>query len=116
MSNICVRIQILWGNRHIQDQGNHAKVSVDGTDCPIQETSPFDPTLWSHKLNAAGLRYKVAGLDDKQSLQQLGFGAKKRKVSADFELTAMSEGLSLSHTANVVVAVEAEFLVEFDSR
>ena len=36
-----------------------AKVSVDGTDCPVQEISPFNNNLWSHKLNGAGLRYEI---------------------------------------------------------
>ncbi len=34
--------------------------SVDGTDCPINEPSPYSSTWYSHKLNSAGLRYDIA--------------------------------------------------------
>lgn len=51
--------QINFEQRHDDSNGSSAKVSVDGVDCPVQETSPFDPTLWSHKLNNAGLRYEI---------------------------------------------------------
>ena len=35
-------------------------MSIDGTDCPIQEPSCFDPGWYCHKFNGAGLRYEVA--------------------------------------------------------
>jgi len=34
-------------------------MTVDGTDCPIQEPSPFSRKWWSHKFNGPGLRYEV---------------------------------------------------------
>lgn len=34
-------------------------MTLDGTDCPIQEPSPFNTKWYSHKLNKAGLRYEV---------------------------------------------------------
>lgn len=34
-------------------------LSIDGTDCPIQEPIPFSSDWWSHKLNRAGLRYEI---------------------------------------------------------
>ena len=34
-------------------------VSIDGTDCPISEPKIFDKKWWSHKINAAGLRYEI---------------------------------------------------------
>lgn len=34
-------------------------MSVDGTECPIQELNPFSPIWYSHKLNDAGLRYEI---------------------------------------------------------
>ena len=34
-------------------------MSVDGTDCPIMEPSPFIPSWFSHKINRAGLRYEL---------------------------------------------------------
>ena len=35
-------------------------MTVDGTDCPIQEPSPFDKMWYSHKFNGAGVHYEVA--------------------------------------------------------
>lgn len=35
-------------------------MSVDGTDCPIQEPQPFSSKWFSHKLNGPGVRYEVA--------------------------------------------------------
>lgn len=32
---------------------------MDGTDCPIQEPSPFSRDWWSFKLNGPGLRYEI---------------------------------------------------------
>ena len=38
---------------------------VDCTDCPIQEPSPFDPQMMSHKIQHAALRYEIAvGIQD----------------------------------------------------
>ncbi len=34
-------------------------MSLDGIDCPILEPHPFSPEYFSHKLNAAGLKYEV---------------------------------------------------------
>ena len=34
-------------------------VSLDGTDCRIQEPSPFSPKWYSHKFHGPGLRYEV---------------------------------------------------------
>jgi hypothetical protein len=34
-------------------------MTVDGTDCPIVEPSPFDSKWFSHKFRGAGLRYEV---------------------------------------------------------
>ena len=35
-------------------------VSVDGTDCPIQEPRPFNRQWFSHKFNGPALKYEVA--------------------------------------------------------
>ena len=52
--------QIRWEDRNVGANGSRAKVSVDGTDCPIEEPRPaFNPKWHSHKLNAAGLRYEI---------------------------------------------------------
>ena len=48
-----------WVTRFMGDIGCHAKTTVDCTDCPLQEVSPFDRTLWSFKINAAGARYEI---------------------------------------------------------
>lgn len=34
-------------------------MSLDATDCPIQEPSPFDRKWYSHKINGPGVRYEV---------------------------------------------------------
>ena len=34
-------------------------ISVDGVDCPIQETYPFDPKIFSEKLNGPGYKYEI---------------------------------------------------------
>ncbi len=39
---------------------NGCCVSVYGTDCPIQEPSPFSPSLYRFKTKSAGLRYETA--------------------------------------------------------
>jgi len=36
-----------------------SNVSVDGTDCQIQEPSPFNAKWYSHKFKGPGLRYEV---------------------------------------------------------
>ena len=35
-------------------------ISVDGTDCPVYEPSPFDRKMYLHKLNRPGVKYEVA--------------------------------------------------------
>jgi hypothetical protein len=51
--------KIHWENRYIRDVGCVCKVTVDGTDCPIQEPSPFNPGWYSHKFKGPGLRYEL---------------------------------------------------------
>jgi hypothetical protein len=34
-------------------------VTLDGTDCPIQEPQPFNEKWYSHKLNGPGIRYEL---------------------------------------------------------
>ena len=34
-------------------------MSVDGTDCPIYEPSPWNKKWYSHKFKSAGLRYEI---------------------------------------------------------
>ena len=43
----------------VENNGDWAKVSIDGTDCSIYEPTPFDTKWYSHKLNGPGLRYEV---------------------------------------------------------
>jgi len=45
--------------RTLQNIRHKAKISIDGTDCMIQEQSPFDSKWWSVKFNGPGLRYEV---------------------------------------------------------
>lgn len=49
----------MWGYRKIGSPLNGCYVSVDGTDCPIAEPSPFSRAWFSYKLRSAGLRYEV---------------------------------------------------------
>jgi hypothetical protein len=35
-------------------------ISVDGTDCPVNEPWPFLEEMWSKKFNGPGLEYEVA--------------------------------------------------------
>ena len=39
--------------------GNRCLISIDGTDCQIQEPTPFSPKWFSHKFNGPGIRYEV---------------------------------------------------------
>jgi len=34
-------------------------MTIDGTDCPIWEPTPFSPRWYSHKFKGAGVRYEV---------------------------------------------------------
>jgi DDE superfamily endonuclease len=43
----------------MKDNGSVCLVTIDGTDCPINEPSPFSPKWYSHKTNGPGLRYEV---------------------------------------------------------
>lgn len=43
----------------LRDNGSTCKITVDGTDCRIQEPIPFDEKWYSHKFKGAGLRYEV---------------------------------------------------------
>jgi hypothetical protein len=43
----------------MKDSGNACKLSLDGTDCPIQEPIPFNPKYFSHKFNGAGVKYEL---------------------------------------------------------
>ena len=36
------------------------RISVDGTDCPILDPSPFDPAWYRHKINWPAVRYDIA--------------------------------------------------------
>ena len=51
--------QIRWENRLRFDNGNVAKISVDGTDYKIRNPTKFWKGWYSHKFNGPGLRYEV---------------------------------------------------------
>jgi len=44
----------------MRNLGNWSLVTVDGTDCPIQEPHPFSTQWYSHKFKGPGLRYELA--------------------------------------------------------
>ena len=53
--------KILFENRfNGMIPGQNVFVTLDGTDFPVNEAYPFDKSLFSHKLNAAGIRYDIA--------------------------------------------------------
>jgi len=41
------------------DTGEICLISVDGTDCPIEEPKPFNRKWYSHKFKGPGLRYEI---------------------------------------------------------
>jgi hypothetical protein len=41
------------------DNGSRAKISLDGTDCQVNEPSEFSSRWFCHKHKCAGLRYEV---------------------------------------------------------
>ena len=43
----------------MNDRGKTCKVTVDGTDCQIQQPYPFSRKWYSHKFKKAGLRYEI---------------------------------------------------------
>lgn len=59
LSDVVVR----WENRYLGDTGERALITVDGTDCPIQEPFPWrdgvNCKFFSHKFNGAGLKYEI---------------------------------------------------------
>ena len=55
----CSISQVDWDRRLDDRGGNRSTTTVDGIDCPVEEVWWFDATLWSFKLNGAGLRYEI---------------------------------------------------------
>lgn len=51
--------RVLWERRLIGRKTKIYKASVDRTDCPIFEPTPFDPKWVSHKFKGPGVRYEV---------------------------------------------------------
>lgn len=51
-------MKVKWENRLINSNGN-MHVTLDGTDCRIQEPQPFNVKWFSHKFKAAGVRYEI---------------------------------------------------------
>lgn len=43
----------------MNDNGSICKITLDGTDCPIDEPAPFHPKWFSHKFRGPGVRYEV---------------------------------------------------------
>lgn len=54
-----INVQIKWGDRLNTLPINNAYLTIDGTDVPIQEPSPWSRHWYSHKLHGAGLRYEI---------------------------------------------------------
>jgi hypothetical protein len=43
----------------VNNNQNRCKITLDGTDFPIREPSPFSPQWFSHKLNGPAARYEI---------------------------------------------------------
>ena len=52
-------IQISWKSRLTDKPFFSCYVSIDGTDCPIEEPQDFDPKWYSHKINRSDVRYEI---------------------------------------------------------
>lgn len=51
---------IVFDNRfQLYDSSTHCLMSLDGTDCPINEPWPFDKKWYSHKFNGPALKYEL---------------------------------------------------------
>ena len=55
-----VSYSLIHPGRFKDDIGNICKLSVDGTDCPINEPRPFDTAWFTPKFHGPGVRYEVA--------------------------------------------------------
>jgi hypothetical protein len=51
--------KIRWNNRYVGDNGSTCLITLDGTDCPIEEPQPFHRRWFSHKFKGPGVRYEV---------------------------------------------------------
>ena len=51
--------KIHMNNRFMRNNGSECLMTIAGADFQIQEPSPFNPIWFSHKFNAAALRYEV---------------------------------------------------------
>ena len=52
-------MQIHWENRFIDDNDSICKITLDGTDCRIEEPIRFDRKWYSHKFHGPGVRYEI---------------------------------------------------------
>jgi hypothetical protein len=43
----------------MKDVGAVCKLTLDGTDCPINEPVPFNPKYYSHKFKGPGVKYEI---------------------------------------------------------
>ncbi len=50
---------ICFTNRFAHQNGSICLLSIDGTDCKVNEPSPFSKRWFSHKFKHAGLRYEI---------------------------------------------------------
>ena len=52
--------QINFQNRFLNNNtSNKCKITIDGTDCPIEEPKPFNKKYFSHKFHGPGLKYEI---------------------------------------------------------
>lgn len=57
--NNYLRPQVKWDNRNKNSASKKMFVSLDGTDFPIREQTPFNKKWFSHKFKGPGIRYEL---------------------------------------------------------
>ena len=50
---------VVFDRRFLGANGHRHTMSIDGTDCRINEPTPFDRKWYSHKFRSAGVRYEI---------------------------------------------------------
>ena len=53
-------VVVRWENRFIGwNMRTKCLISIDGTDCPVEEPRPFDRMMFSQKINGPGFKYEI---------------------------------------------------------
>ncbi len=68
-------LYIFWSERLPDEPIDQCSCSVDGTDCSINQTSPYSSTWYSRKISAAAVRYESAA-----SIREAGIVSVRRPL------------------------------------